>query len=468
MDLPAGEQQSRPRPASQSSTLKIHYAWRTEPEINAERQKELSQCFEIKPDIQHGIYPLKDIKLTRADIEWLLANHERGRGPANWGDERQRERLGIDLRGADLRKVNLRNLPLTRIRGGLNWDQWRRATLEEREMAAVHLERANLNNVHLEGAILQGAHLEETDLRDAHLEGAKLYGAYLQNAYLRDAHLEEARLGDTHFEGARLANAHLEGTDLRGAFLDGGTDLVGVSLGNEKFGYALLADVHWSDANLSLVNWTSARKLGDENEARHRERHWGKQTAKEKAGRLDDYQTAARAYRQIANAMRAQGMNTEADPFAYRAQVLQRKVFWRQVLWGQVESLRNNTQQKAVWGQVQDFGWRVQKLGSLVFSWILFLLAGYGYRPWRSIVAYLVIIFSFMGLYLLNAHFIAPHLGWDEALVLSVSSFHGRGFFSQSITLGDTYARLAAAEAVVGLFIEISFIATFTQRFFGR
>ena len=72
-----------------------------------------------------------------------------------------------------------------------------------------------------------------------------------------------------------------------------------------------------------------------------------------------------------------------------------------------------------------------------------------------------------MGLYLLNAHVVAPHLTWDEALVLSVSSFHGRGFFTQSITLGDTDARLAAIEAVFGLLIEISFIATFTQRFFG-
>ena len=69
---------------------------------------------------------------------------------------------------------------------------------------------------------------------------------------------------------------------------------------------------------------------------------------------------------------------------------------------------------------------------------------------------------------LLNAHFIAPHLTWDEALVLSVSSFHGRGFFTQNVTLGNTYARLAAIEAVVGLVIEISFIATFTQRFFGK
>jgi len=56
----------------------------------------------------------------------------------------------------------------------------------------------------------------------------------------------------------------------------------------------------------------------------------------------------------------------------------------------------------------------------------------------------------------------------DEALVLSVSSFHGRGFFSQNITLGDAYAQIAALEAVVGLLIEISFIATFTQRFLGK
>ena len=35
-------------------------------------------------------------------------------------------------------------------------------------------------------------------------------------------------------------------------------------------GCALLVDVHWSDANLSLVDWTRARKLGDEYLARHR------------------------------------------------------------------------------------------------------------------------------------------------------------------------------------------------------
>jgi len=132
-------------------------------------------------------------------------------------------------------------------------------------------------------------------------------------------------------------------------------------------------------------------------------------------------------------------MNEEADRFAYRAQVLQR-VVWRR----QGRPLKH------------------------LLSWVLDLLAGYGYRPGRSLIAYLVIIVGFMGLYLLNAHFVTPHLRWDEALVLSLSSFHGRGFFSQDITLGDTYARLAAAEAVIGLLIEVSLIATFTQRFFGK
>jgi len=54
------------------------------------------------------------------------------------------------------------------------------------------------------------------------------------------------------------------------------------------------------------------------------------------------------------------------------------------------------------------------------------------------------------------------------ALVFSVTSFHGRGFFPGGIKLDDPITVLAALEAVVGLTIEISFIATFTQRFFGK
>src|SRR5438105_12445018 len=48
------------------------YPWRIEPEIDEERQVYLSQRYNIKSDIKKKIYPFKDIKLTRADIEWLL------------------------------------------------------------------------------------------------------------------------------------------------------------------------------------------------------------------------------------------------------------------------------------------------------------------------------------------------------------------------------------------------------------
>ena|SRR2546426_3085640 len=49
-------------------------SWRTEPEIDEERQLYLAKRRVIVPSIEQGIYPFKDIKLTRADVEWLLLN----------------------------------------------------------------------------------------------------------------------------------------------------------------------------------------------------------------------------------------------------------------------------------------------------------------------------------------------------------------------------------------------------------
>jgi hypothetical protein len=60
------------------------------------------------------------------------------------------------------------------------------------------------------------------------------------------------------------------------------------------------------------------------------------------------------------------------------------------------------------------------------------------------------------------------HLQGYEAIALSMSSFHGRGFYWPTQSPGDKVAILGAIEATIGLFIEITFIATFTQRFFAR
>ncbi len=86
--------------------------WRTEPEIDIERQKYLAERRYIEPDFQRDIYPFSNIKLNRADIEWLLVTYENGRGPVDSRDESQRRRKGLDLRDADLSRAFLRFLPL--------------------------------------------------------------------------------------------------------------------------------------------------------------------------------------------------------------------------------------------------------------------------------------------------------------------------------------------------------------------
>lgn len=200
--------------------------WRTEPEIDAKRQGELSRHRSIIPDIEKGIYPFKGIKLSRADVEWLLAMHENGQRQADWNDWRQPGPEGLDLRGADLREA--------------------------------HLEGAHFRGVHLEGAILRGAHLE----------------------------------------GASLRNAHLEGSDLRGAFFTNATNLAGIFLGNEKFGFASLRGVRWGDVELSVVDWTQVKILGDERQARQRMRDNGEM--KTATIRLEEYLEAVRANRKRA------------------------------------------------------------------------------------------------------------------------------------------------------------------------
>ncbi len=262
--------------------------WRTEPEIDAKRQGELNRHHSIIPDIEKGIYPFKGMKLSRADVEWLLAMHENGQRRADWSGWRQPGPEELDLRGADLRHINLSLLPFTRLRAGLKYEKWENANLEQRSMAVVLMEGASLRWAHLEGVHFYEADLKGADLREAHLEGAHFRGVHLEGAILRGAHLE----------GASLRNAHLEGSDLRGAFFTNATNLAGIFLGNEKFGFASLRGVRWGDVELSVVDWTQVKILGDERQARQRMRDNGEM--KTATIRLEEYLEAVRANRKRA------------------------------------------------------------------------------------------------------------------------------------------------------------------------
>jgi uncharacterized protein YjbI with pentapeptide repeats len=441
-----------------------HFSWRTEPEIDIERQAFLRQRFTLVPDIQQGIYPFKDIQLTRADVECLLATHEQGRGPIEWSNALQRERQGIDLRGADLRHVNLRGLPLARLRGGLTKEEWVATTLEQRAMAGVHLEQADLSGARLEGALLRGAFLQGATLRATVLEEAVLFQAQLEQAYLREAHLEGANMMNAHLEGAYLRKARLAGADLRGAFCNNATTIEKITLLDKKWGCALLADVHWDDCNLAVLDWQRVMPLGDETLTCSLSIHGGRaKSLREKQHHLNTYQAAVRAYRQLANAMRTQGMNDEAFPFAYRAHVLQRALLWRLFLWGTGILFSEPGTRRGLHQQARELWQRLRAGASYCFSWLLDILAGYGYKPEHGLGIYLLTILTFTIVYLLIGA-----LPFNEALIFSITAFHGRGFMPGPFSLASPVTALAAFEAVIGLFVEISFIATFTQRFFGR
>ncbi len=523
--------------------------WRTEPEIDAQRQEELEACCAIVPDVQQGCYPFHNLadKLTRADVEWLLATRVSNSILQN--GKHHREYPGLDLRGADLSKVDLRGLPLIAIRGGLSEENWCLATIEQRDLATIRLERADLRGAHLERAILRGAHLEGADLRSAHLEGADL----------REAHLE----------GKGHSLKPLPPADLRMAFFDSTTHLENIILGDEEHGVVRVADIHWNNVNLASAAWSKVDILGDESDARQ----WKD---------LDSYRAAVRANRQLAAALHAQGLNEEANHFAYRAQVNRRVILLRQMIlplvlrliqqpqmpsplvfrrleqWWQSQGpphnvlpatllrmtvlllvlffitlwqplallgilllctvpfallyvlLRRRARLPHPYQPAQDFllpqGLLPQKqrlqqkqrlllnflLGkpvaavtqSLTAKWhfpllLLFLLIvdntlvccgrylfslffdaliGYGYKPARSVAWYVVTVFGFAPLYALLGHL--PPL---EAFVLSITSFHGRGFFPASNTLSNPLIVLGAVEAVVGLVIEISLIVTFMK-----
>src|SRR5947209_3818097 len=138
--------------------------WRTEPEIDSERKTYLAERLAIPADIQQGVYAFKGVSLSRADIEWLLVMHEDQLGPVDWSDVDQHTRVGLDLRGADLRQINLHGLPLARMIGGRNWTVQFPSTNQQRDMGRTHLEGADLSEAQLQGASLGGAHLEEAFL----------------------------------------------------------------------------------------------------------------------------------------------------------------------------------------------------------------------------------------------------------------------------------------------------------------
>lgn len=263
--------------------------WRKHPEIDSTRQAELRELLRRPDDEAAHSFPLTGAALTRADVEWLLAMHEDGRGPVDWQDAAQRERWGIDLRGANLQGVDLQGLPLARARAGFRLAPSHDAPPRSELAGRTNLSRANLSYAHLEGADLTGADLEQARLdwarldhanlsnarlevlsaRWAHFEHANFFNASLSGTF-DDAHLEHAQAMASRFIGAQMKTAHLQDADftgarlrdvnLSGAFLDGARCRQTVFL---NLDVGPLSPTRWPSnlegASLVSVDFTDAR-----------------------------------------------------------------------------------------------------------------------------------------------------------------------------------------------------------------
>jgi uncharacterized protein YjbI with pentapeptide repeats len=359
---------------------------------------------------------------------------------------------GVHMEGANLMEAHAERAFFTQTHAEGVWATW--IHCEGAYFNEAHFEATNLSGAHLEGAYLRSAHFEGAGLSEAHLQGAQFIETHLEGSWLIDAHLEAASLQGAHCEG-RLVPAEqvdqvrrwepkftgrLTPAKMSGAFFDSATVLKDVTLGTAEYGGVWLADVRWGDANLSVVPWSQVTVVGEEHEARQPLTVEG--IPKTAANRLEEYQAAVRTNRQLATALRGQGLNEQADHFAYRAFALERKVLRKQ-----------------------------KQSGKWLFSWMLAILSGYGYRLRRILVAYVLILLVFTMLYwLLGVHSSPQASGlrvlWDSFLV-SLSAIHGRTTFEQ-LGAWSPAAWVAAIESVVGIVIEGVFIAMLVQRFFSR
>jgi hypothetical protein len=134
--------------------------------------------------------------------------------------------------------------------------------------------------------------------------------------------------------------------------------------------------------------------------------------------------------------LRSQGLNEEAARFTYRGQLIQREVLRREKNW---------------------LAW--------LYSWILDLVAGYGYKPLRFFIAAITILVFFGIIYFILGLLNPTHLTILNAFVTSVQYFLTPDFKNLFANVRGTFG---AIEELFGIFIAAILIAIVTNRILNK
>ena len=239
------------------------------PHIPSARRLLLEARRRIIPDRARGIYPFAGVRLSRSDIEWLIATAAMFQPEAvrDWRGEQP----SIDLRGADLRGVDLSGLFLWGIWAGSPFAD---ASPEERQQAATLLDGADLRRACLAGAILVSTRLRGANLADAilsaDLRGASLEGAAMRHIFARGATFINAQMQGVDLTRAFCKAAYFDGAQLQGATMRQisatrakfrRTQLVGADLRDARLYQATLREANVQGADLSGAFLSKAKLI---------------------------------------------------------------------------------------------------------------------------------------------------------------------------------------------------------------
>jgi uncharacterized protein YjbI with pentapeptide repeats len=406
---------------------------------------------------------------------------------------------GAYLVGATIDRVNAEgaNFHLARLEGA----KFTRSILWRAHFEFANLVGARFENSRLTSAKLQAVVASEATFREAYLANASFNGARLDGADLRGANFEREwwniRLPPTDLgpgEVPRSCTEHLNRlaspdqvpSQLGAAVLarvkfDSDTTLANVTIGDHEESIAL-ADARYNGVSLTQIEWPRS-PLADERvsydarpymledpefeemvEARLKqvlkERKWWNRlrarvaeifkppSQEQRAERAHIRETertrkteraaiAARANRQLATALREQGLVEIADYYSYRTYKARQR----------------------------ELRLRKRYLPSIGF-WMLKALAGYGYRPVNIFLAYFLTIAAFGFAYIIVGTVAHAHFGVWGAFVYSITAFHGRGVGLPSLPLPGEV--ISAVEAVIGFALEATFVVVVVQRLLGR
>jgi hypothetical protein len=127
--------------------------------------------------------------------------------------------IEADLTGANLEGLNLSRVNFSHVK--LNKANLSLACLDNADLSHAQLKNVNLSHAQLQKSHLAFANLERAVLLYANLKRSDLRGAYLKHAVLEDANLLQANLSHAHLKNALLASTNMRRAELVDANLKG-------------------------------------------------------------------------------------------------------------------------------------------------------------------------------------------------------------------------------------------------------